>query len=347
MLQCHPHPGDFQDESRPFHCSYFMGLQRKQGVPVNESGQFDIRLTVEEFKQTVNMYTSRKSGMEIRVSHVKRRNIPSIVFPGGVRPSRPSKATWDSKRLSDSKVSLHAGSDKSGEIKGVADGQVDGKKRKRVDDNADAQLKNGKYVAAVPYSSPEVQVGSPAGIVSSCSSKGEYLDETGSVEQTKGNAENNMTNGSKSPSSEQLSSHNGEVDGSLRYTPHKGLHATAYAASSKEAENLAIEQIMSVPYVSHQALEEPEELEDDLEFRNSVVSVGNTNNGPLQSLVTDSAGATPVVSSDGAGPSINLHARGGIEELEPVELTAMPSIPVAPVVQRKPLIRLNFTSLGK
>ncbi|KAE8698209.1 Phosphatase 2C family protein isoform 1 [Hibiscus syriacus] len=158
------------------------------------------------------------------------------------------ETTWDSRRLSDAKVSLHAGSDKLGEIKGVADGQFDGKKRK------------------------------------TC----EYLDATGLVEQTKGNAENNMTNGSKNLSSEQLSSHNSEVDGSLRYTPHKGLHATAYAASTKEAENLAIEQIMSGPYVSHQALEEPEELEDDLEFRNSIVSVGNTNNGlcSLQSCRT-------------------------------------------------------------
>ncbi|GMI71527.1 poly(A) polymerase 1 [Hibiscus trionum] len=352
MLQCHPHPGDFQDKSRPFHCSYFMGLQRKQGVPVNESEQFDIRLTVEEFKRTVNMYTLWKIGMEIRVSHVKRRNMPTFVFPGGVRPSHPSKATWDSRRVSDAKVSGHAGSDKSGEVKGVADGQVDGKKRKRVDDNEDAQSKNGKYVTAAPSSIPEVQVGSPAGTMISCSARGDHLDATGSVEPTKGNAESNVTNGSKNPSTEQLSSHNGEVDGSLRCTPpHKGLHVTAdAAASSEEAENLAIEKIMSGPYVSHQAhqaLQELEELEDDLEFRNQVVSVGSTNNGPLQSSVSDSAGAAPVVSSNGAGSSISLPASGGIEELEPAELTAMTSIPVASVVQRKPLIRLNLTSLGK
>ncbi|KAK8518264.1 hypothetical protein V6N13_027737 [Hibiscus sabdariffa] len=348
MLQCHPHPGDFQDKSRPFHCSYFMGLQRKQGVPVNENEQFDIRLTVEEFKQTVNTYTLWKLGMEIRVSHVKRRNIPSFVFPGGVRPSHPSKATWDSMRVSDAKVSGHAGSDKSGEVEGVADGQVDGKKRKRVDDNADAQSKNGKYVTTVPSSSPEVQVGSLVGTVSSCSAKGDHLDATGSIEPTKGNAESNMMNGSKNPSTEQLSSHNDEVDGSLRCTPpHKGLHVTADAASSKESDNLAIEKIMSGSYVSPQALQELEELEDDLEFRNQVVSVGSINNGPLQSSVSDSAGTAPVVSSNGAGPSISFHASSGIEELEPAELTAMTSIPVAPVVQRKPLIRLNFTSLGK
>lgn len=349
MLQCHPHPGDFQDNSRPFHCSYFMGLQRKQGVPVNEGEQFDIRLTVEEFKHSVNTYTLWKPGMEIRVSHVKRRSIPSFVFPGGVRPSRPSKPTWDSRRASDAKVSGHAGSDKPGEVKGAADGQVDGKKRKRADDNADTQLKNSKYITAVPSSSAEVQVGSPGGTVTPCSLKGDNVDATGLVEPTRGKDESNMTNGSKNSSTEELSSLNSEVDGSLRYIPpHKGLHVTTDASSSKEAEKLAIEQIMSGPYVSHQAFpEEPEELEDDLEFRNQVVSVGNTNNGSQQAPVSDAAGAAPIISSNGAGPSISLHASGSIEELEPAELTAMTSIPVAPVVQKKPLIRLNFTSLGK
>ncbi|TQD80238.1 hypothetical protein C1H46_034219 [Malus baccata] len=54
---------------------------------------FDIRRTIEEFKQAdVNRYTFRKHGMEIRVSHVNRRSIPNFVFPGGVRPLRPSKS---------------------------------------------------------------------------------------------------------------------------------------------------------------------------------------------------------------------------------------------------------------
>lgn len=68
-----------------------MGLQRKQGVPSHEGEQFDIRATVEEFKLTVGMYTLWKTGMEIQVHHIKRRNVPLFVFPGGVRPSRPAK----------------------------------------------------------------------------------------------------------------------------------------------------------------------------------------------------------------------------------------------------------------
>ncbi|KAM6586228.1 hypothetical protein CsatA_008833 [Cannabis sativa] len=84
MLQCHPHPGDFSDKSKPFHCSYFMGLKRKQqgpGLP-NQDGTFDIRATIAEFKGIVlNNYTCWKSGMEIRVHHVKRKNLPSFVLP--------------------------------------------------------------------------------------------------------------------------------------------------------------------------------------------------------------------------------------------------------------------------
>lgn len=151
MLQCHPHPGEFTDRSRPLHCSYFMGLQRKQGVPVNEGEHFDIRLTVEEFKHTVNMYSLWKVGMEIHVTHVKRRNIPSFVFPGGIRPSRPSKATWDSRRSS---------GEKSSESKGVSDGLDDGRKRKRIDDNVANTIKRSS--SAGSSLNGEVNEGSPS-----------------------------------------------------------------------------------------------------------------------------------------------------------------------------------------
>lgn len=62
-------------------------------MPAHEGEQFDIRTTVEEFKQSVvAMYSLWKPGMEIQVSHIKRRNVPLFVFPGGVKPSRPSRA---------------------------------------------------------------------------------------------------------------------------------------------------------------------------------------------------------------------------------------------------------------
>ncbi|CAH9135663.1 unnamed protein product [Cuscuta epithymum] len=86
VLQCHPCPGEFSDKDKPFHHSYFMGLRRKQGTNPQQGEQFDIRLTVEDFKRDVYQYSFWKSTMSIRVCHVKRKNIPNFVFPGGIRP---------------------------------------------------------------------------------------------------------------------------------------------------------------------------------------------------------------------------------------------------------------------
>ncbi|KAF5814742.1 putative polynucleotide adenylyltransferase [Helianthus annuus] len=98
LLLCHPHPGDFPDKSNPFHCSYFLGLQRKEGVSVNDAKKFDIRSTVDEFKGNVGSYTAWKPGMGISVTHIRRRDIPAFVFPGGVRPARPARASVEERR---------------------------------------------------------------------------------------------------------------------------------------------------------------------------------------------------------------------------------------------------------
>ncbi|XP_015578273.1 nuclear poly(A) polymerase 1 isoform X1 [Ricinus communis] len=346
MLQCHPHPGEFTDKSRPLHCSYFMGLQRKQGVPANEGEQFDIRITVEEFKISVNMYTSWKPGMEIHVTHVKRRNIPSFVFPGGIRPSRPSKTTWDSKRSS---------AEKSGEGKGVSDGSDDKGKRKRIDDNVANATKIAKPDSTSPLSG-EVNNGSPsAGTVSllltSTNAVGEPRDEP---------VENNLTDDfSNSKDLTGFYAHNGELN-----PPNKVLLGIN-EAPSKVAEKLAIETIMSGPYVTNQALpQELDELEDDFECRTQVKDFGagantkDTNDSPIESSSASTTAKTlpnapvaaPVISSNGTDPSTALCPNGGLEELEPAELVApffSGISSAAPVAQRKPLIRLSFTSLGK
>lgn len=93
-LQCHPYPHEYVDTSKQCaHCAFFMGLQRKQGEIIQEGQQFDIRGTVDEFRQSVNMYMFWKPGMEIYVSHVRRKQIPSYVFPDGYKRSRPSRLT--------------------------------------------------------------------------------------------------------------------------------------------------------------------------------------------------------------------------------------------------------------
>ncbi|XP_078439695.1 nuclear poly(A) polymerase 4-like [Wolffia australiana] len=81
MLQCHPYPNEYVDASKQCsHTAFFMGLQRKQGVKSQEAQQFDIRGTVEEFRHEVNLFMFWKPGMEIYVSHVRRKQIPSFVF---------------------------------------------------------------------------------------------------------------------------------------------------------------------------------------------------------------------------------------------------------------------------
>ncbi|KAL3632958.1 Nuclear poly(A) polymerase 4 [Castilleja foliolosa] len=88
-LQCHPYPLDYVDSSKQYAlCAFFMGLQRKQGEVIQEGQQFDIRQTVDEFRHQINLYLYWKPGMEIYVSHVRRKQIPTYVLPEGCKRSR-------------------------------------------------------------------------------------------------------------------------------------------------------------------------------------------------------------------------------------------------------------------
>ncbi|KAJ8756108.1 hypothetical protein K2173_024655 [Erythroxylum novogranatense] len=93
-LQCHPYPHEFVDSSKLCaHSAFFMGLQRKQGEIVQEGQQFDIRGSVDEFRHSINMYMFWKPGMEIYISHVRRKQIPSYVFPDGYKRPRHPRGT--------------------------------------------------------------------------------------------------------------------------------------------------------------------------------------------------------------------------------------------------------------
>ncbi|XP_010537475.1 PREDICTED: nuclear poly(A) polymerase 1 isoform X2 [Tarenaya hassleriana] len=296
MLQCHPHPGNFQDSNQPLHCSYFMGLQRKQGVPVNESEQFDIRRTVEEFKHAVNSYTLWSPGMEISVSHVKRKNIPNFVFPGGVRPLLNSKGTWDSRRRLEHRMMSSANAavtEASSESKADSNSPGDGKKRKRTDDeNPDDQSRNLKHSTV----QPPLEVSSNMSVGSITSSPVKDYVMNGCKPETR---------------------------------------------SKDSPENMAIDKIASSsgPCVSHQASsQEPDELEDAFDFENTVNE---------QKADASKAVPTSVVGTSNA----SSFPGGAVEELEEIpELVATQKQDVtysASAQQRKPIIRLNFTSLGK
>lgn len=145
-----------------------MGLQRKQVVQVQESERFDIRATVEEFKRSVNMYTLWNPGMEIQVSHIKRLNVPSFVFPGGVTSSHPSKAArLESPAASGSKHSnvVRAGKPSHLEDESTDEKQWDGgalsdtvvgnstksRKRKYLDDMSESNTNNMNHSADHSY----------------------------------------------------------------------------------------------------------------------------------------------------------------------------------------------------
>ncbi|WCJ40881.1 nuclear poly(a) polymerase [Euphorbia peplus] len=111
-LQCHPYPHEYSDSSKPFsHCAFFMGLQRKQGEIIQEGQQFDIRGTVDEFRHSINMYMFWKPGMEIYVSHVRRKQIPAYVFPDGYRRPRHPRIT---QQVSDDPCGDNDGACKNG-----------------------------------------------------------------------------------------------------------------------------------------------------------------------------------------------------------------------------------------
>ena len=334
MLQCHPHPGDFVNKSKPFHCSYFMGLQRKQGVSANEGGHFDIRLTVEEFKQAVNVYTLWKPGMEIRVSHVKRKSIPNFVFPGGVRPPRPSKLTWDMRRALELKASGHGQPDKSDESKSVLEGSNDGRKRKRPDDSAENTTRNVRSVA--PSTGELHEASSPISAISSSSVKCDNMDVNKLEESQREISEHNLEDSFKKfENLANIPSPNGETEVSSRCSPPtKTLSVTvARASNSNEAERIAIEKITSGPYVQHQALlEELDELEDDLEHRNQVKdSTGNVKGSQVESS-KENEPASPVISRSGTGPTNGSHTNGVLEELEVKSITSMCSLLVLPLL---------------
>ncbi|XP_038894281.1 nuclear poly(A) polymerase 1 isoform X2 [Benincasa hispida] len=336
MLQCHPHPGDFSDKSRPFHHCYFMGLQRKQGVPASGGEQFDIRLTVDEFKRSVNVYTQRKRGMEIYVSHVKRRSIPNFVFPGGVRPSRASKLTWDSRRSSELKASDSTQVDSPSEVTGSLDGIDDRRKRTRIDDNANTNLRNGECLAAAHSHLEEVHEVCQVSNTSSCSIK-----DANFIPTSADNLENLA----------DVSPQNNGDHGLIGVTRSTNIVPVATnTLNCKEAEKLAIQKILSDSYNSHQDFpSEPEEL-DDFDYKQAAKDFGATKQGsPMRSSDANTSSiVVPMVSCNEARQS-SSYSNGGLEELELAEVVAPLSTGTAPapVAERKPIIRLSFTSLGK
>jgi poly(A) polymerase len=65
-----------------------MGLSRKEGMKIHGQ-KFDIRATVDEFMHEIGMYTLWKSGMDLAVTHVHKKQIPRYVFEQGYKKPFP------------------------------------------------------------------------------------------------------------------------------------------------------------------------------------------------------------------------------------------------------------------
>ncbi|XP_021745850.1 nuclear poly(A) polymerase 1-like [Chenopodium quinoa] len=320
MLQCHPHPGEFTDESKPFHSSYFMGLQSIKEVPAGEREQFDIRMTVDEFKQTVNMYTMWKPGMEIRVSHVRQKKIPAFVFPGGIRP-RSTRSSGERKRS----LEMKSGLDKLG----------GGKRRKKENDDTVSGVGLPRLSASLPSISEGGHAGSPISTATSLV-KVDHLEMDGSSEANTERTDTEMLH----------PANNGELDRSVQQSPPLSTASVPSASSnSNEAEKVAIEKMMSGPYGSQQDLPELDELEVDVEnahqveYSGEAAKLSQETSSVMEAVEIGISGATAAHSSS--------FANGSLEELEPAELTMPGPVQITAPVQKKPLIRLSFTSLGK
>jgi poly(A) polymerase len=192
MLQCHPYPHEYADPSRQCaHCAFFMGLSRKEGVKIQEGQQFDIRGTVDEFRHEIGMYMFWKPGMELAVSHVRRKQIPAYVFPEGHRRYRPPQL-----------VNNQQHSDKNDNEDGSPDGHP-----KRKHDCADAAepSRSAKRASISPVhrktSSPQSTIDGDDTCNNQIKSASGYVSDGSQASRGSGNLE--RANGSNSQASER------------------------------------------------------------------------------------------------------------------------------------------------
>ncbi|KAL1556649.1 Nuclear poly(A) polymerase 1 [Salvia divinorum] len=313
VLQCHPHPGEISDKSKPFHHSYFMGLRRKQGANPQEAQQFDIRMTVEDFKCDVYAYSFWKPAMWIHVSHVKRKDLPIFAFPGGVRPSHPAKS-FGSCTVRKSLASYPV----------QTDAAVSRKRRKLDEPNRGTSLTES-------------------------SSNGAYTSDATSFDQK--NLRKQIESDFSSPKSEEgvagnLSLHTQGIPGldqsecAAEPSDSAGAFPTPMAM-----EKLVTEQFSAqIPLIHQDSSGVFDGLEGLLksETQNNAEAAGVTQ----PELFPDKRAVELAMAGNGTTSIIQFQAK---EELEPLELAVSTAIASASakVPAQKPLIRFSFTSLPK
>ncbi|KAK6931556.1 polymerase, nucleotidyl transferase domain [Dillenia turbinata] len=304
MLQCHPHPSDFLNESRPLHCCYFMGLRRNQGSEVHECEQFDLRSTVEEFKNSVNFYSLWKPGMWINVCHAKRRNIPDFVFRGGIRPS------YHMRIAGEGGVSSKRKDSSSLQVNGAA-----GVKRRKCNE-----------VSQTSTSSRSTSSDGIANLIEN--PRREKTEDAEASEAISSiNHSLNCLDGQSSVN------HSGCCQNLESSVSCKASFSTAGSSSSEEAETLLRSRISgtTVSSLDTRELDEPRDKKDSLD-RQQDTDQGT--NGNLSAISSAKGG---------------FNHSGGLEELEPAELTQCNrmSASVSQILQKKPVIRSESVLIYK
>ncbi|KAG9136387.1 hypothetical protein Leryth_020185 [Lithospermum erythrorhizon] len=310
VLQCHPYPGEFSDKSRPFRHSYFMGLRRREGANPQDGEQFDMRMTVEDFKQDVYHYSDWKATMLIYVNHVKKKNIPIFVFPGGVRPSPPPRVRGSNCQIQKSPISS------SGEI-GAA---VERRKRRHEETNSGVNQLESSFSS---YSSDT------SSFADTKTSNGHELDVAGTL--CNANA----------PENTSISRH--DVNESI----NQPETAETYRNGVSTPENVVVEQFQEPigrNVIAPQAVDDlGEELELKNEFRSfSGLTQANGTRSPIAAEEVEKTSQNGI-----CGNGFDFLQNGSREELEPHELTAETPNVTSFVAPSKPMIRLSFTSLRK
>ncbi|KAM0897676.1 hypothetical protein ACQ4PT_022401 [Festuca glaucescens] len=142
MLQCHPYPCEYANPSvQCVHCSFYMGLSRKEGTKVHGQ-KFDIRATVDEFMHEIGMYPLWKSGMDLAVTHVHKKQIPHYVFEQGYKkPCLPLHANQQEQ------------SDRNDTEDGTPTASLDGQLKRKCDFDGAGQVESGKSLKRSSVSS--------------------------------------------------------------------------------------------------------------------------------------------------------------------------------------------------
>jgi poly(A) polymerase len=161
----------------------------------------------------------------------------------------------------------------------------------------------------LPPSSREVhEDGNPVIVASSCSVKCDDTEVNSMSEQKSEKPDLNFSG--EYPSVDRET--NGSEKSNSQINP-------PLITSFNEAGKLDIEKITCGPYDAHQVFSgEPDELEDDLQYRNQIKDFGgNLKNGNLDSSNSESpVAAEPVFSQKENSSSTHVYSNGGLEELE-------------------------------